>query len=315
MDHSAPVEVLQLSDLPEKIGRLEVVGAWELRSTNEHFGGFSALAALDDRTLLAASDRARRMELTLPLTTAIPSAKLGYFGPNPTRIKRLSDLESLAHDPGSGTLWATYENLNTLERVDFGGSRRTVTLSAMADWPSRSGAEASERLADGSFLIIGEAAERRGSPALLYPGDPLTSGNPASFRFSGLNGFSPTGATLLRDGRILVLVRRFRFGIPPRFDGALVIADPTEIAPGKILQGEVVARLESPFPMDNYEGIAAISESDGSQSIWLISDDNFMRWQRTLLIQLRWDEQPHEKARGVAARSWNFSDDRKPPRA
>ena len=139
---------------------------------------------------------------------------------------------------------------------------------------------------------------RAGSPALLFPGDPLGEGEPLAFRFKGPEGYSPTGAAALPDGRLLVIMRTWRFGVPPAFRCVIVLADPAQIASGEVWTGRVVARLQPPLPSDNYEGIAVRPRADGSFTVWVISDDNFMRHQRTLLLQLRWQERAHEKARG-----------------
>ena len=50
-----------------------------------------------------------------------------------------------------------------------------------------------------------------------------------------------------------------------------------------------LARIDTPFPSDNYEGLAVVDEGGGSWSLWLISDDNFASYQRTLLLKLHWD--------------------------
>jgi hypothetical protein len=46
--------------------------------------------------------------------------------------------------------------------------------------------------------------------------------------------------------------------------------------------------LAPPLNVDNYEGLAALPRPDGSVRFYLISDDNFSRLQRTLLLGLDW---------------------------
>lgn len=295
--HDAPVAVTPIAGLPDSAGEMEVVGGWELASPNEHFGGFSALALLGNGRLLAASDKARFLTIALPPGETIPAASLGYFRPAGGQDKRLSDLESLARDPASGTLWAAYEYSNTIERIGADLGRVTERLRGTQGWPRKSGAEAIEHLPDGRFLVIGESrGGNGGSPALLFAGDPLDpvrdDEGPIAFRFAALEGYSPTGAAALPDGRVLVLVRSWQFALPPRFTGAIVLADPRNIRAGKVWRGKVLARLEPPLPSDNYEGIAVAPGPDGSVAVWLISDDNFMRSQRTLLLKLRWENRP-----------------------
>jgi hypothetical protein len=47
-------------------------------------------------------------------------------------------------------------------------------------------------------------------------------------------------------------------------------------------------RFAPPLTTDNYEGIAALPRPDGSVRFYLISDDNFSRLQRTLLLAFDW---------------------------
>ena len=39
-------------------------------------------------------------------------------------------------------------------------------------------------------------------------------------------------------------------------------------------------------PLDNMEGIAAERLPDGGTRLWIVSDDNFRPWMRTLLVAL-----------------------------
>ena len=94
----------------------------------------------------------------------------------------------------------------------------------------------------------------------------------------------------LPGGRVLILLRTVYWRLPPRFEGKLVIADPARIRQGKRWSGEVVADLAEPLPVDNYEGLAVEPANDGSAVVWLISDDNTARFQRTLLLKLEWPD-------------------------
>jgi len=63
------------------------------------------------------------------------------------------------------------------------------------------------------------------------------------------------------------------------------------IAPGARLNGEELAVIEDPLPIDNFEGVAARAAPDGSVLIYILSDDNFSAMERTLLLQFRWRPQ------------------------
>jgi len=67
-----------------------------------------------------------------------------------------------------------------------------------------------------------------------------------------------------------------------------MIDDPAAIRPGAQVAPRPIAWIGDPRIRDNYEGMVATPEADGSTAIWLISDSNEMVWlQRTLLLKLR----------------------------
>jgi hypothetical protein len=75
----------------------------------------------------------------------------------------------------------------------------------------------------------------------------------------------------------------------------LAVADPADIAAGKDWPWRKLADLAGPVPRDNYEGLAIAPDADGV-TLWVISDDNFARFQRTLLIELHWRVPPRRAA-------------------
>ena len=61
------------------------------------------------------------------------------------------------------------------------------------------------------------------------------------------------------------------------------------VALGAVIEGEELARLESPLVNDNFEGIATRPGPAGETLVYLISDDNFSSLQRTYLLQFALD--------------------------
>ena len=92
----------------------------------------------------------------------------------------------------------------------------------------------------------------------------------------------------------MVLLRRLDWGVPPGFDTAIAEVDVNSPSADGIVAARMLAEFGAAIPRDNYEGLAVTEDADGMH-LWLISDDNFMSFQRTLLLKLRW--QPREKAR------------------
>lgn len=265
--------------------------AWVLKSKNGHFGGYSALAALGGGRLLTLSDMGRYMRFSDP-ARGDPQARMGRFLNTSEQDKRRVDAESMTRDPATGRLWVGYEQTNALVRTDAQGARSaSVRPPEMRGWSSNSGPEAMVRLADGRFIVI---AEERGGwfsdtgPALLFPSDPVAGARPVQFRYAASKGTRATDMAQLPDGRVLILHRAVVMGLPPRFSSQIALADPAAIRKGGVWTGDVIATLESPLPSDNYEGLAIDPQRDGSAVVWVISDDNGLSFQRTLLLKLRW---------------------------
>jgi len=300
LDQRQVMEVASLAVPRTPLGPgIELAGAWHLSSPNHHFSGYSALLRMDDGSLLGASDKWRRVRFAPP---DVPrrQVRFDYFTPPKHPDPRHYDLEAVTRDPSSGWLWGAYEYSNTIERydADFLPSGR-VQPPEMRRWPGNSGPEAMVRLADGRFIVLSEGSPRwfdDDLPALIFPGDPVEGAKPAPFRYVPPGGFRPVDIAEIPDGRVVILLRAVRWGLPPRFESKLVVADPAAIRRGGRWTGREIAHLAEPLPMDNYEGLAVGPGDDGRLVLWLISDDNMSAFQRTLLLKLMW--RPNEKARG-----------------
>ncbi len=277
-----------------RLGALEHEGSWRLESDMAGFGGISALhvargevlALTDSATLLRFRFDGRATEAPIE-ARPLP----GIFSPE--NGKPDSDSESLVLDPATGTAWAGFETSNVIRRFGPGLAEKTgwAIPAGMKDWPHNSGPEAMIRLADGRFLIFSEGAQGpKGSyEALLVAGDPTDAALPAlPFFYRPPNGFQPTDAVELPDGRLLMLNRYFslRKGVA----ASLVILDPRRIAPGAIIAGREIARLAPPLLVDNMEGLSIEPTAKrGRITVWLVSDDNFNPLQQTVLMRFALD--------------------------
>lgn len=274
-------------------GALTLSGVWELTADQGWFGGFSALAMGEGAALIAGTDRG--FLLDLDLSGEAPRAVPGSFrfvGDRGTPDE-VFDLESLARDPRTGTLWAGYETDNLVMRMATDGMREARAPRAMESWSANSGAETMERLADGRFLVIAEGTVDGSDTvheALLFPGDPVRRAKPLAFRFVADAGYDPVDAAQLPDGRVLILLRRVRYALPARFDTAIAIADPAAIREGGEWRAQVIQRLAGGIFAENFEGIAHVpSPGDPARgAVWVIADDNFSVFQRNLLVRFDW---------------------------
>ena len=300
-DYSSPVLVTPLPVEPLGAGPLTLEGAWHYHSENDHFGGFSSLVVRPSGEFLSASDAGRLMSFPRP-DLARGDIELAPFLSSRELDKMAVDVESLAIDPVTGELWAGLEWSQEIIALGARLERRAaVRPEEMRDWGGNSGPEAMVRLADGRFVVIEERSLEAGRHrALLFDRDPVEAGPPVSFVFAGFEGYRPADATLLPDGRIAVLLRGIGLGLPVRFPAMIVLAEPESIAAGRVLPSKLLARIDTPLPNDNFEGLAVTEARSGAWDFWLLSDDNFASYQRTLLLKLRWDRrggQARQKAR------------------
>lgn len=270
---------------------LALVGVWQLESATRDFGGYSALIARADGSLLAGSDTGTLLALDRPGTAAM-SGRYPELAVTEGRDKRDADLEALTLDRASGTIWGAYERSNAIERYSPGLKRLARARPAkMRGWRSNGGPEVMVRLADGRFVVLAEVrrdSEAPGHRAVLFSGDPTAGHEGVSFSFAAPGGMRPVDMAQLADGTVLVLLRSVEWYLPPRFGSAIAVLDPTAIEEDALWRPERVVPLPERVPQENYEGLAVEPGADGGSRLWLISDDNLSGFQRTLLVALDW---------------------------
>lgn len=290
----AVVTVTPLAERSGTSGELWLTGLWELTAPHGWFGGFSALVPGDGPALVAGTDRGFLLHLDLAGDSprAVPGS-FRFVGISTRGRKEFVDLESLARDPATGTLWGGFEANNLLVRWRRDGTRSITAPTAMAQWNQNGGPEAMQRLADGRFLVVSEDSAEGSETlheALLFPADPLDGGTPLRSWFRAPEDYDPVDATQLPDGRLLILLRRVRYAIPARFDTAIAIADPRGIRAGGTWEGRIIQRMDAGPFADNFEGIAYVpsAQDPARGSVWVIADDNFSVFQRSLLARFAW---------------------------
>ncbi len=302
-NYDAPITFTEIETREGISGPLRFIGAWEITTSNSHFGGYSALVQLANGNLYAGSDRGRVMEFQLRDGHPVAEgARLDYLPGSRSIDRDLADLESFTRDPESGTLWAGYEHGNVIERIAANGAIKRVKPPEMTEWSLNSGPETMVRLSDGRFLVLGEAPEKRGledRPALLFDGDPVEGAKSIAFRFDSTPKFSPVDAVQLPDGDVLILMRRVQYHFPAEFDAQLVRADPSKIVEGEVWTGDVLQTLRGRTYGENFEGIEFVADANDPEagSLYLIADDNLSAFQRTILLRFAWPpDDPGEDA-------------------
>lgn len=302
-DFAAPLLITPLKN-PQGLtsvseGAVTLSAAWRLDSRNAHFGGYSALITLPGKRLLTGSDRGRLLDMPLPENADHDtSARFSFFPGTDSGPKTYADLEALERDNKAQSIWAAFEQDGRIARFSYispNTSLQDTNVEVMKKWPTNGGAETMVRLADGRFIILAETSSYSSRIGLLFASDPIYNPEPEQFRFMPPDGYSPVDGTPLPDGRVMILVRKVIWGLPPRFATGLVIADPSAIKEGGMWRGELIATIAGPDLDENFEGIAASETEDGSIDLYLIADDNISAFQDTLMLKLNWQPKPAPK--------------------
>ena len=214
-----------------------------------------------------------------------------------------STSKSLTRDPASGRLWVGLRERQPRSSASMPGFRAEATVRPAGDaragratagpkrWcGSPTGASSCSPRAPARF---DERARRCCSRRIRWRG-------PSRRRSASLRPPASGRSTWpqLPDGRVLILLRKVVWGLPPGFAGKLVRG-----RSGDDPRGRGLARA-SCSPISRRRCRATISRgwrssptADGGAVLWLISDDNdSIAFQRTLLLKLRWPA--NEKARG-----------------
>lgn len=275
-----------------RLGGLTFLGGVALTSADPAFGGFSAIMVVGDRiTLLSDGGNIARFRLGTDWRIRTPSFAELPAGPRTGWTKRDRDSESMTRDPQTGRIWVGFEAFPQIWRyaANFGRAERGVAPAAMRGWRLNGGAESLVRMADGRFVAIAESRTRQEGKGdrvgLLWSGDPTVNPRPAfRFVYRPTPGYDPADVTQLPDGRLIVLERAF--GLPFDWSSRLALIEHDAIRPGARITGRLIAQLASPLISENFEGVAATREAEATM-LWLISDDNQLFLQRTLLLKFR----------------------------
>lgn len=271
----------------ERVGPFVLRGAWHVTANDPAFKSLSALGIGRDGRMMAVGDRARLYRFPKP-------GRIGPAEASDIEITfdmgndRIGDTESLVQDPASERWWTSLENFRGIARIGPDGHNPFLQPAEMREWATNQGAEAMVRLADGRFLVISEGLSQgrdRTHAGLVFAGDPIEAPPPLPFHVAMEPDIHPVEASLLPDGRVLILGRDLI--LPFRFITTLSIADPAELRIGSVWHAREIARLDVPGLADNYEGMAIEQGPDGRLIVWLVSDSNESAFlQRTLLLRL-----------------------------
>ena len=294
--HARLVELVPIDVDPKRVerrnfGALTLLSAFQLVSKDKRFGGLSGLSVGRDGRLYAVSDHGYWLSASMLLgpDDALKDLVDWRIAPILTTTKlpvsgRLRDAEALTQ-ARDGSFLVAFEGLHRISRYSpppktFESTPVSVQIpSAVAQAPSNGGIEALATLADGRLLIIAEELENPDGSVKAWVHD---DGQFTELSYLPAKGFRVTDCAALNDGDVLVLERRYvPFGI---LSARLTLVKAGSLRPGAKLAGKELLKLEQPLAVENFEGIAVQQTSNGTM-IFIVSDDNYSRFQQTLLLQ------------------------------
>jgi hypothetical protein len=106
---------------------------------------------------------------------------------------------------------------------------------------------------------------------------------PGDFAVRRTDDFDISDAVILRSGDLLILERKFSWlsGVGIRVRRIAL----TSLVRGATVDGPTIFEADLGNEIDNMEGIDAHVTPDGDTVLTIVSDDNFSKIQRTLLLQ------------------------------
>jgi hypothetical protein len=272
---------------------LKLLSAFELRSRHPHFGGISGLTIGIDRKLYAVSDRGYWLSARMrhdsegTLLDLLDWQIKPILTPERTPTDGLlTDAEALARAP-DGSFIVGFEQTHRLWRylpppMTFDSPAQPITVPRdLAKAPRNGGLECVTVLPSGEILTLAEELQNKDGS---FKGWLIDDQQAVELSYLPSEGFRASDCAALPNGDVIVLERHLSIFLA--FSARLKLIRAASIRPHAVLDGEDLLRLDPPLRLDNFEGIAVQEDAAGTL-IYLISDDNFQPFQRTLLLQFR----------------------------
>ena len=286
----------------DRVGDLRYLGGLWLKSDDKGFGGVSGLSVEEkngELRILGITDEGDKLTGRLVIQddhlrgvdSAVMEPLVNLEGA-PIAGKAWGDAESVSRLP-DGRVLVGFEQHHRIWAYgpDLTGPARVFeTPAALQKAPSNGSVESIANWPDGRVLAIMEQMKTE-------------DGNFAAFLLQGglwstlewkasAPGFEASDATVLPNGELLVLERFWSVLAPLDLRSRIIRVRGDSVKAGAVLQGELIAELRAPLTEDNFEGIAAYRDANGATRLLIVSDDNFNRAQRTLLLWFELAEPP-----------------------
>ena len=269
----------------KNLGAFTWAGGVELKSDQtSRLHGLSDLKIWPDGRVLAVGDEGDLLEAHLVLDyaghlTGLKDARLtpviGEDGqPAASRGKVESDAEGIAELANGDRLISLEEHDRILLYPHAGGPPRPAPMPDVAFTPN-AGMEALAAYpkAGADAYVVG--IEATGDTFICRLSAACTKDRTVDLK----DGYELSAIEVLSGGRTAYLLRAFD---PLR--GVRVIL--RIVGANGLVEDQL--ELARPYTIDNFEGLAAAPSPSGGLRFYLISDDNFSKAQRTLLVAFDW---------------------------
>jgi len=290
-----PIAGFDLSDSSRRrFGDLEFRGGLILTSSSPSFGGLSALYIQKDGSrFVALTDRGSwlrgRIVYEGKRPAAIADAVMApMLNTDGKAVGRL-DAESMTADRGK--IFVGVVRQHEILGYDYGKKgflapgKLVAAPPGIKDLPNNQGLEAlvfiPKKLPLGGTLVAlsEQGLNEAGDLKAFLIGGP----SPGTFWIKRTADYDISDATLLPQGDLLILERKYSLqtGVAIRIRRVRL----ADIRPGVTVDGPTVLEADKHFAVDNAEAMGVHRTPAGETVLTLLSDDNFSRAQRTLLLQ------------------------------
>jgi hypothetical protein len=281
-----------------RFGALEFRGGLVLSSNAKTFGGFSELHVDPDGShFVSASDRGiwlrGRIVYRDGKPAGIADAEMApMLGADGRSLISHGWFDSESLTERDGMLYVGFERVEKIVRFNYrrdGLAARGEPIPVPPDFKTLENNQSLECL----------AAPPKGSPLsdkliVVTERSLDDAGNMRSFLLDGKNverftvkrhdDFDVSDCVVLPPGDLLLLERRFALlhgGLSMRIRRIPLAS----LKPGTVIDGTNLIEADLGYEIDNMEGIGVHRNASGETIVTLISDDNFLPFQRTLLLQ------------------------------
>ena len=279
-----------------RFGALVFRGGLVLESSHRDFGGLSSLrVAPDGEHFLAVTDKGNWLRGRIVYRDRVPvsiaDAEMApILGPDGRRLKDRGwyDTEALADD--GGVMYVGIERVNQVVRFDIakdglGARGRPVPVPpGMKLLPHNKSIECLVMAPKGgplagTLISVSERGLDTGGNLMGF----LIGGAGGVFSLKRTDDFDVSDCAVAPGGKLLVLERRFSWlgGLAMRIRSVPLAT----VKPGALVDGPELVVADMGTQIDNMEGLSVHRAADGALVLTLISDDNFLLLQRTVLLQ------------------------------